>query len=300
MTLMPDEQMGDAVQPDGQRQLQQRIDLGGVAGVEPGEGHYHVGVHPHPQRCLEGGHGCLDTPVEILLCQLVIQHPAVPPLAVSLHMGITEVVLQIPVGLSQRRVVLLHQTSEVIDRQHSLTDAVGQGIEPIIGADAVLPHREGDVHLSLTHLGQTVLGPLLVTQADPWCLPFQLAQVERGKQGKGAVHAGDDELSLRAGGVELGRLDQVIQRQQDGLQLLLQCKGTAGGLQPVGRADKEGIIEGIAQTAEGFADGGLAQMQAACRLAAVALFQQHLQDNQQIEVDATQLFQQHDMNPLQF
>ena len=80
----------------------------------------------------------------------------------------------------------------------------------------------------------------------------------------------------------------------------MQRKGAAGGFQPVGRADEEGIIEGIAQTAEGFADGGLAQMKAACGLAAVALLQQHLQDNQQIEVDATQLFQQHDMNPLQF
>jgi len=40
-------------------------------------------------------------------------------------------------------------------------------------------------------------------------------------------------------------------------------------------------------------------MQSSGRLAAVALLQQNLQDNQQIEVDATQLFQQHDMNPLQ-
>ena len=101
-------------------------------------------------------------------------------------------------------------------------------------------------------------------------------------------------------GSKLGGLDQVVQRQQDGLQLLLQRKGTTGGLQPVGGADEERITEGVTQTAEGLADGGLTQVEAAGRFAAVALFQQHLQDDQQIEVDAPQLFQQHDMNLLQF
>ncbi len=84
------------------------------------------------------------------------------------------------------------------------------------------------------------------------------------------------------------------------MQLLLQHQCAGGRFQPVGGADKEGIVEGFPQPAERLADGGLTQMQSSGRLAAVALLQQNLQDNQQIEVDATQLFQQHDMNPLQF
>ncbi len=108
MALMPDEQMGDAVQGDGQRQWHQGVDLGGMTGIEPGEGHYHVRMHAHAQGRLEGGYGRLDPAVEILLRQLVIQHPAIPPLAVGLHVGVGEVAGEIPAGLAQGRVIPLH------------------------------------------------------------------------------------------------------------------------------------------------------------------------------------------------
>ncbi len=145
-----------------------------------------------------------------------------------------------------------------------------------------------------------MLGPLLVTQPDAGGLALELAQVERGKQGEGAVHAGDDELPLRAGRIEIRRLDQVVQGEQYGLQLLLEIQGAGGGVHPVGGADEQGVVEGFPQTTEGLADGRLTQMQAAGSPAAIALFQQDLQNNQEIEVYAPQLFQQHDMNPLQF
>ena len=215
-------------------------------------------------------------------------------------MGMGQVAGEIPLGFAQGRVIPLHQAGEVIDGEQSLADGVGQGIQPEIRVDAVLPHREGDVHLTLAHLGQAVLCPLLVTQPDPRCLAFELAQVERREQGEGAVHAGDDELPLCAGGIEGGGLDQVVQGEQYGLQLQLQIEGARGGIQPVGGADEQGIVEGLPQATQGLADGGLAQMQAAGGPAAIALFQQDLQDNQQIKIYAPELFQQHDMNPLQF
>ena len=124
------------------------------------------GVHAHAQRRLEGGTVALDPAIEILLRQLVIQHPAIPPFATGLHMGIGQVAGEIPLGVAQGRVIPLHQAGEVIDGEQSLADGVGQGIQPEIRVDAVLPHREGDVHLTLAHLGQAVLGPL-VTQPDP-------------------------------------------------------------------------------------------------------------------------------------
>ena len=136
--------------------------------------------------------------------------------------------------------VVLHQTGQIVDGEQPLADGVGQGVEPKVRVDAVLPHREGDVHLALAHLGQAVLGPLLVAQPDAGGLPFQLAQVERSEQGEGAVHAGDDELPLCGGRVKIRRLDQVVERQQDGLQLLLQAEGAGGGFQPVGRAHEQG------------------------------------------------------------
>ena len=149
-------------------------------------------------------------------------------------MGVGQVAGEIPLGFAQGRVIPLHQAGEVIDGEQSLADGVGQGIQPEIRIDAVLTHREGDVHLTLAHLGQAVLCPLLVTQPDPRCLTLELAEVERCEQGEGAVHAGDDELPLGADGIEGGGLDQVVQRQQYGLQLLLQIEGARGGVQPVG------------------------------------------------------------------
>lgn len=136
--------------------------------------------------------------------------------------------------------VVLHRAGQIVDGEQPLTDGVGQGVEPKVRVDAVFPHREGDVHLALAHLGQAVLGPLLVAQPDAGGLPFQLAQVERREQGKGAVHAGDDELPLGGGRVKIRRLDQVVQRQQDRLQLLLQAEGACCGFQPVGRAHEQG------------------------------------------------------------
>ncbi len=90
-------------------------------------------------------------------------------------MGIGQVAGEVPFGFVQGRVIVLHQTGEIIDGEQPLADGVGQGIEPKVRADAVLPHREGNIHLALAHLGQAVLGPLLVAQPYARCLPFQLA-----------------------------------------------------------------------------------------------------------------------------
>ena len=208
-------------------------------------------------------------------------------------MGIGKVAGQIPAGFGQGAVALAYQAGEVVDGEQPLADGARQRVLAKVRGEAVLPHRDGDIHLALAHLGQAVLGPLLVAQPYPGSAALELIEVEGGEQGEGAVHAGDDELPLRTLRVEGRGLQQGVEAEQDGLQLLLQCQGAGSGIQAIGGADEEGIVEGLPQPSQGLADRGLAQMQAAGGPAAVALLQQHLQYDEQVEIGAGQLFQKH-------
>ncbi|ENY70359.1 hypothetical protein G114_18817, partial [Aeromonas diversa CDC 2478-85] len=103
----------------------------------------------------------------------------------------------------------------------------------------------------LSHLAQAALIPLHVAQTHARRLLGQRLQVERHKQGEGAVHAGDEKLPFRRGRVETGRMQHAVEVVQQGDELLLQLQCSGGGFEAVGGTQEQGVAEGLSQPAQG-------------------------------------------------